>query len=283
MAITLFTAFTLGSKSKSSNTRLHPGLNERHNNHNSSRKRGNQPKSLWRRIKQLDWYQRNPFRGYNGIRHNIQRNNRWGGLSTRDSNQTSRRNDWFSPVRNNRHRQRHNHQCYYYILIYLLAIGLPVRAEGDEINNTAAPASTATGNVTNQAVQFQNNGAPSRQQMGGGIVCNGPTMTFSPFWLASENKPYDPESYSRGWNYGGQLNFMVPLDGSITERCKSIAKRQEEKMRVAYELSRMVRCTELMKKGFTIREGSRFEHLCNDVVPIVLQPITLKNNDNATN
>ena len=118
--------------------------------------------------------------------------------------------------------------------------------------------------------------------MGAGIVCNGPTMTFSPFWLASENKPYDPESYSRGWNYGGQLNFMVPLDGSITERCKSIAKRQEEKMRVSYELSRMVRCTELMKKGFTIRAGSTFEHLCNDVVPIVLQPITVKTND-ATN
>jgi len=98
-------------------------------------------------------------------------------------------------------------------------------------------------------------------------------MTFSPFWLASENKPYDPESYSRGWNYGGQLNFMVPLDGSITERCKSIAKRQEEKMRISYELSRMLKCTELMKKGFTLRHGSTFEHLCSDVVPIALQPI----------
>ena len=98
-------------------------------------------------------------------------------------------------------------------------------------------------------------------------------MTFSPFWLASENKPYDPESYSRGWNYGAQLNFMVPLDASITERCKSIAKRQEEKMRISYELSRMIKCTELMKKGFTLRHGSAFEHVCNDVVPIALQSI----------
>jgi len=94
-------------------------------------------------------------------------------------------------------------------------------------------------------------------------------MTFSPFWLASENKPYDPESYSRGWNYGGQLNFMVPLDGSITERCKSIAKRREEKMRVDYELVRALKCAELMQKGFTLRPGSRVEQLCNDVVPIV--------------
>ena len=31
-----------------------------------------------------------------------------------------------------------------------------------------------------------------------------------------------------------------------------------------------------MKKGFTLRHKSTFEHLCNDVVPIVLQPIKQK-------
>ena len=117
-------------------------------------------------------------------------------------------------------------------------------------------------------MQFQNNGAPSRQNMGKGIVCNGSVMTFSPFWMANENKPYDPESYSRGWNYGAQLNFMVPLDTSITEQCKSIARRQEEKMRVDYELVRALKCAELQQKGFTLRPGSRVEHLCNDVIPI---------------
>ena len=110
-------------------------------------------------------------------------------------------------------------------------------------------------------------------------------MTFSPFWLASENKPYDPESYSRGWNYGGQINFMVPLDYSTVQRCKSIAKRVEEKMRVDYELVRALKCAELMQKGFTIRPGSRVEHMCNDIVPIVsvIKPKTTINNDNATN
>ena len=128
--------------------------------------------------------------------------------------------------------------------------------------------------MTNQAVQFQNNGAPSRQTMGKQqVACNGPTFTFSPFWLASENKPYDPESYSRGWNYGGQLNFMFPLDGSITEQCKAMSKRLEETLRLEYELTRIDRCASLMKKGFTLRTGSDFEHLCHDVVPIVLQPI----------
>ena len=94
-------------------------------------------------------------------------------------------------------------------------------------------------------------------------------MTFSPFWLASENKPYDPESYSRGWNYGAQLNFMVPMDYDTVRQCKSIAKRVEEKMRVDYELVRALKCAELMQKGFTLRPGSRVEHMCNDVVPIV--------------
>ena len=38
-------------------------------------------------------------------------------------------------------------------------------------------------------------------------------------------------------------------------------------------------------KGFTLREGSTFEHLCHDVVPIVLQPIkiTTKTNDDHPN
>ena len=109
-------------------------------------------------------------------------------------------------------------------------------------------------------------------------------MTFSPFWLASENKPYDPESYSRGWNYGGQLNFMVPLDYSTVAQCKRIARRVEEKMRVDYELVRALKCAELMQKGFTIRPGSRVEHMCNDVVPIVsvIKPQPTKTND-ATN
>ena len=94
-------------------------------------------------------------------------------------------------------------------------------------------------------------------------------MTFSPFWLASENKPYDPESDSRGWNYGAQLNFMVPMDYSTVRQCKDIAKRVEEKMRVDYELVRALKCAELMQKGFTLRPNSRVEHMCNDVVPIV--------------
>ena len=73
------------------------------------------------------------------------------------------------------------------------------------------------------------------------------------------------------------------MDSSITEMCKSLAKRQNEKMLVDYELVRALKCAELMKKGFTLRPGSRVEHMCSDIVPIVslLKTETTKNNDST--
>ena len=269
MVNSLLTVITLGSKSKSNNTSLYTRLNERYHHYNSNRHRDYKSESIWRRITELVRNQYNSFRRYYKFQYNLCSNNSWGRLSTRSRNQSSRRNNWFSTAGNNRYRQRYNNKRYYYLLIGLLTVGCTPAYAGDDTYNTAAPESTATGNVTNQAVQFQNNGAPSRQTYSKGVSCNGPTMTFSPFWLASENKPYDPESYSRGWNYGGQLNFMVPLDYSTVAQCKRIARRVEEKMRVDYELVRALKCAELMQKGFTLRPGSRVEHMCNDVVPIV--------------
>ena len=133
----------------------------------------------------------------------------------------------------------------------------------------------ATGNVTNQAVQFQNNGAPSRQVYGQNISCNGSTMTFSPFYMGNHTKPWDidedemhPSSYTIAENWGGQLNFMIPLDREGLRRCKSIAARQEEKMRLDYELVRVLKCAELQQKGFMLMPGSRVYSLCSDVIPI---------------
>jgi len=134
----------------------------------------------------------------------------------------------------------------------------------------------ATGNVTNQAVQFQNNGAPSRQVMGPNISCNGSTMTFSPFYMGNHTTPYDVDtvdgmeqsSYTVAENWGFQINFMVPLDGSIVERCKSIAAKQEAKMQLDYELVRMKNCAELQQKGFMLVPGSRVYNICSDVIPI---------------
>jgi len=91
-------------------------------------------------------------------------------------------------------------------------------------------------------------------------------MTVSPFYMGNDKVP---TNYSRSNNYGIQFNFSVPLDGSLTELCKQIARRHEQKMRLDYELVRALKCTEIMKAGFTFRPGSRVEVLCHDIVPIV--------------
>jgi len=90
--------------------------------------------------------------------------------------------------------------------------------------------------------------------------------------MGNHVKPWDEDGVSKGYtmneNWGGQINFMVPLDGGIVERCKSIAKRQEEKMQLNYELVRIDNCTKFMQRGFMLRPGTRVYHLCHDVIPI---------------
>ena len=61
---------------------------------------------------------------------------------------------------------------------------------------------------------------------------------------------------------------MVPLDREGLKQCRDIAKRQEEKMRLDYEIVRALKCAELQQKGFTIYPGSRVAHMCQDIVPI---------------
>ena len=100
-------------------------------------------------------------------------------------------------------------------------------------------------------------------------------MTFSPFYMGNHTKPWDidedgmrPSSYTMAENWGGQINFMIPLDREGLRRCRSIAARQEEKMRLDYELVRALKCAELQQKGFMLMPGSRVYSLCSDVIPI---------------
>ena len=94
-------------------------------------------------------------------------------------------------------------------------------------------------------------------------------MTFSPFYMGNDTIPYEDDGYVRSNNYGMQMSFMIPLDGSMIEQCKQIARRHEQKMRLNYEMIRAMKCTEIMKAGFTFRPGSRVEVLCHDIIPIV--------------
>ena len=100
-------------------------------------------------------------------------------------------------------------------------------------------------------------------------------MTFSPFYMGNHTKPWDidedgmrPSSYTMAENWGAQINFMVPLDREGLKRCRSMAARQEEKMRLDYELVRMKNCAELQQLGFMLKPGSRVSEMCSDVIPI---------------
>jgi len=61
---------------------------------------------------------------------------------------------------------------------------------------------------------------------------------------------------------------MIPLDREGLNRCRSMAARQEEKMRLDYELVRVLKCAELQQKGFMLIPNSDIGHMCSDVVPI---------------
>ena len=205
------------------------------------------------------WNQRNTQWFNRGFFNYLLSNHSRRTISTGDCRQSSRRH------RNNRRSRNYSTSLYYYILVSLLAVSPAYSEEDPKVSNTSSPVAAATGNVTNQAVQFQNNGAPSRQYFVNGNSCNGTTMTFQPFYMGGD---VHTDSYQRTSNFGLQIGFSVPLDGGMVETCKQIARRHEQKMRLDYELVRALKCTEIMKAGFTFRPGSRVEVLCHDIIPI---------------
>ena len=209
------------------------------------------------------WNKRNPQWGHLERFYNLFSNNSRRAVSTGDCGSGR------GSCGEHRGRRGNRIHLHYYLAVGLLSVS-PAFANNDpKVQNTSNPVAAATGNVTNQAVQFQNNGAPSRQYFAANNSCNGTTMQFSPFYMGNDTIPYENTGYVRSNNFGVQLNFSVPLDGGMIETCKAIARKHEQKMRLDYELVRALKCTEIMKAGFTFRPGSRVEVLCHDIVPIV--------------
>ena len=265
------TTITKYCQSRVSYPKLYSRFDEQYNNFDSKYCRGNNNNHLWISPKQVVWRKRHPyfsfFRRNSRFRFNLHPTHGWRSIFTRNSDKSSKSG---SISRGNRSRNRY--YGYYGLLISLLAIA-PVKAETPEETNVSNPVAAATGNVTNQAVQFQNNGAPSRQHYGPNISCNGSTMTFSPFYMGNHTSPFDEtmtqQTYTIAENWGFQVNFMIPLDKESLNRCRAIAKRQEEKMRLDYELVRVLKCAELQQKGFMIKPLTRVAEMCFDVIPIV--------------
>lgn len=139
--------------------------------------------------------------------------------------------------------------------------------------NIAGPSASATGNVTNQAVQVLQ-GPYAINTYGAGVSCQGPTMSFSPFVMGNMNGDSDPTKYqSHTGNAGMSLGFNFPLDGSLTELCKArarteIARQQAEtdKARLDFELVRLLKCGEAIKGGISFHPQSPYAKICSDIV-----------------
>ena len=272
MDSSLSSVVTRSCKSKLNNPKLYTGVNELNDNNYPNSQGSHKNTKVRNSPQKLVWKQCRAVFQHCSSRYNILRERCNQALVIRNSNKSCR------PSRANRRNTRLHYKHYYYILISLLTVSPVLATETDpEVTNNANPVAAATGNVTNSAVQFQNNGAPSRQNYGSGISCNGATMTFSPFYMGNHINPYSekenmeglyPSSYQLNENWGFQVNFMVPLDRKGLQQCRRIAARQEEKMRLDHELVRALKCAELQQKGFTFRPETRVAHLCSDVVPI---------------
>ena len=114
-------------------------------------------------------------------------------------------------------------------------------------------------------MQFNNNGAPSRQHMGKGISCNGPTMNVTPFYLGADTHT---DSYTRSGNFGIQIGIAAPLDASITEMCKELARQRIYKEKLDSLLVRAKECASLYDRGYMLDPKSQLGALCSGVVSI---------------
>jgi hypothetical protein len=160
------------------------------------------------------------------------------------------------------------------ILVLLLTGSTKSKAQQAPSNtNIAGPSASATGNVTNQAVQVLQ-GPFAVNTYGGGVSCQGSTLNLQTFGYNSLNFNKDPETYQTGsFNGGVSLGFSIPLDGSLQELCKTrvrteISRQQAEadKARLDFELVRLLKCGEAIKSGITFHPDSPYAKICADVV-----------------
>ena len=167
----------------------------------------------------------------------------------------------------------------YKYLVGILSIIFCVPAYAQDTTSVAAnPQAAISGSVSNQAVQI-NQGSLSTQSFGGGIYCNGSVISFTPYYMTTENYG---GTYSNSNNAGAQISLSMPLDGGAVERCKALAQIQIEKGRLDYELVRIKECINIYEKGFMIHPSSEFYPICADVIPIASVPRSEEGQPSAT-
>ena len=161
-------------------------------------------------------------------------------------------------------------------LLCALLICSPAYAEQAPQNtNIAGPTASATGNVTNQAVQVLQGPYPITT-FGMGVSCPGPALTIAPFVTGNLNNNTDPWSYQSNSASGGfTVGFSTPLNGTITETCLEAArttiernKAEADKARLDFELVRALRCGQMKQQGIHFHPNSPYAAICADIVVI---------------
>ncbi len=161
------------------------------------------------------------------------------------------------------------------LLLSMLLCG-PAFAEAPPQNtNIAGPSASATGNVTNQAVQVLQGPYPITT-FGMGVSCPGPALTIAPFVTGNLNNSTDPYSYqSNSGGAGFTVGFSTPLNGTITETCLEAArttiernKAEADKARLDFELVRALRCGQMKQQGIHFHPNSPYAAICADIVVI---------------
>ena len=147
---------------------------------------------------------------------------------------------------------------------------MPALAEEGNGQVIAAPQASSSGNVTNQAVQVTNTNL-FQNTYGGGIQCQGTTLSISPFAIGGWSAP---ESNVKN-DVGIAGTLSIPLDGGAVELCKQAAKvqvaRQQaeaDKAALDYNLVRALKCTEFIQAGAFFHPSSQYGRLCEDIVAL---------------
>lgn len=164
--------------------------------------------------------------------------------------------------------------------------GAAVAQTAPSNTNIAGPTASATGNVTNQAVQVLQ-GPFAVNQYDPGVACQGATFNIAPFIMGTRSYNWDPESYlNGGGNMGVSASWQIPLDREAVQLCKDrarIANRRQQaeadKARLDFELVRLLKCGEAMKSGVRFHPESPYASICSDVVVVTPKPQPVENNE----
>ena len=187
-------------------------------------------------------------------------------------------------------------KCYRNNLSLLAIILFSGQSALANVSQSAAPVANTSASLTNMAIQTLN-GNLVQNQYGGGVVCQGPMVTFSPFITDSHSfsKPreywYDSPVYSDegeilfhqstrtgqkdnfSLNLGASITFSVPLDKRFQERCLKNAKLQGEHQqqlidnkKLDWHIARLRECGKLKLQGIEFSVSSPYYNLCEDIV-----------------